>query len=102
TINGISCSATITGMYVIPAGPFASQPLASYIANCELTHREDHSGTTRFQNWFRFQNVFQNASQPKTRCSGFFSVCLTPSALIQSPLTSFQVFLLQIDRYILL
>jgi hypothetical protein len=33
TINGISCSATITGIYSIPAGPLASMPLASYIAS---------------------------------------------------------------------
>src|SRR3954454_8633442 len=92
-MSGISCSATITGMYFIPAGPFANAPFASYIANCDFTQREDHSGVTKFQNWFKFQNVFQNASQPKATASVSFKSCKFPVASIHSPFTSLKVFL---------
>ena len=87
----------------MPAGPLASQPLASYIASCELTQRLLHSGVTRFQNWLRFQNVFQNASQPSmTSSEGSATVCTLPSVETHWPFTSLHVLRLQIARYMLL
>src|SRR5687767_13237089 len=100
TMSGTSCSATITGMYSIPAGPFASQPLRSYIASCDFTQRFDHSGVTRFQNWLRFQNVFQNASQPNATSPLSLNLLTFSSASRQLPSTSLNVFLLS-ERYIL-
>ena len=72
----------------MPAGPFASQPLASYIASSELTHRELHSGVTRFQNWFKFQKVFQKASPPSATWSGLVKRRTCSSGPTHSPLRS--------------
>src|SRR6056297_3155028 len=100
-MSGISCSATITGIYSIPAGPLASHPPASYMASCDFTQRLLHSGVTRFQNWFRFQKVFQKASQPKAGEEGSSS-CLTCSPeSTHFPSTSLKILRLQRARYML-
>ena len=75
----------------MPAGPFPSHPPASNSAICDFTQRALHSGPTRFHAWFRFQNVFQNASHPIARASGSSSFWILPNGSFQRPSTSLNV-----------